>query len=58
MDKLQKGVSMAKAEAFNKIVKVLKLWEGRRETIIEIDRIIVDTLKSIDGLKEKFKVDK
>jgi len=58
MDKLQKGVSMAKAEAFNKIVKVLKLWEGRRETIIEIDRIIVDTLKSIDGIKEKFKVDK
>lgn len=63
MDKIQKGVSMAKAEAFNQIVKIMKTFNDSSEIDIEdliydIDNVIDNTFDRVNTIKEKHKVDK
>ena len=63
MDKIQKGVSMTKAEAFNQIVKIMKTFNDSGEIDIEdliydIDNVIGNTFDRVETIKEKHKVEK
>jgi len=54
MDKVQKGVSMAKAEAFNQIVKLLNINDYDDKVFKEISKVVKLTLNTIEKIKEKY----
>jgi len=53
MDAVQKGVQMAKAKAFNDIVKLLNLEMTLGECLDGIEDIIEETFDDIEKIKEK-----
>jgi len=59
MDKIQKGVSMAKAEAFNHIVKIVNKYNTDTENIVyNVENIIQETLKNIKYIKKRYNIEK